>query len=291
MLREETQTFLLERPRSNCGACSICSRYICPGVYQRQQVGPDYLTTRSPPTALRLRACPCERVFHARVCALHRTHLSIPVAHQRQRHVGRACPCERVFHAQVCALQITHISILAARQRQCHDGRACPCERVFHAQVCVSPHTSLFSWRIKDSATMAGLAPASVCSTLRFVNFSAHTSLFSQHVKDSATTAGLAPASVCSTLGCVHSPHTSLYSRSASKTAPRTFTFVARPKTAPRRQGLPLRACVPRSGVCTSAPSHLDSPIASEDRTTTAWLAPASICPTLRCVHVSAYTP
>jgi hypothetical protein len=43
----------LERPRSNCGACSICSRYICPGVYQHRQVGPDYLTTRSPPTALR----------------------------------------------------------------------------------------------------------------------------------------------------------------------------------------------------------------------------------------------
>ncbi len=61
---------LLERPRSNCGACSICSRYVCPGVYQRQQVGPDYLIARSPSTGLRLRVCPCERVFHARVCAL-----------------------------------------------------------------------------------------------------------------------------------------------------------------------------------------------------------------------------
>jgi len=115
---------LLERPRSNCGACSTCSRYICPGVYQRQQVGPDYLTPRSPPTALRLRACPCERVFHARVCALHRTHLSIPVAHQRQRHDGRTCPCERVFHAQVCAL---------------------PLKRVFHARVCALQRTHLCS--------------------------------------------------------------------------------------------------------------------------------------------------
>ena len=132
---------LLERPRSNCGSCSICSRYVCPGVYQRQQVGPDYLTARSPSTALRLRVYPCERVFHAQVCALHCTHLSIPVAHQRQRHDGRACPCERVFHAQVCALQVTHISILAARQRQPHDGRACPCERVFHARVCALHRT------------------------------------------------------------------------------------------------------------------------------------------------------
>ena len=106
--------------------------------------------------------------------------LSILAAHQRQRHDGRACPCERVFHAQVCALQITHISILAARQRQCHDGRACPCERVFHARVCaLSAHTSLFSQHVQDSATTTGLAPASVCSTLGCVHSTAHISLSS----------------------------------------------------------------------------------------------------------------
>ena len=155
-------------------------------------------------------------------------------------------PCERVFHAQVCALQITHISILAARQRQFHDGRTCP---------------------------------AIVCSTLGCVTFSAHTSLFSRHVKDRATTAGLAPcergspAQVCA-LERLH-----------------TLTLPARPKTAPRRQGLLLRAYVPRSGVCTSAPTRLDSRSASEDRATTAWLAPASVCPPPRCVHVSAFTP
>jgi hypothetical protein len=80
----------------------------------------------------------------------------------------------------------------------------------------------------KDRATMAGLAPASVCSTLRFVHFSAPTSLFSQRVKDSATKAGLAPASVCSTLRFAHSAHPPLYSRSASKTAPRWNSSCAR---------------------------------------------------------------
>ena len=72
------------------------------------------------------RTCPCERVFHAQVCALHRTHISILAARQRQRQMAGLAPCERMFHARVCALQITHISILAARQRRCHDGRACP---------------------------------------------------------------------------------------------------------------------------------------------------------------------
>jgi hypothetical protein len=124
-----------------------------------------------------LRACPCERVFHAQVCELQITHISIIAARQRQHHYGRACPCERVFHARVCALHRTHLSVLAARQRQCHDSRAYPCERVFHAQVCaLTTHISLFLQHIKDNATMAGLAPASVCSTLRCVNFKSHTS-------------------------------------------------------------------------------------------------------------------
>ena len=218
MLRADV---LLERPRSNCGACSICSRYICPGVYQHRQVGPDYLTTRSPPTALR-RALLKDSVFamewslldyfrqemlvHERLLVrlgqveavkarVHRSvsrtlpprcqglPLSILAAHQRQRHSGRACPCERVFHAQVCALHRTHISILAARQRQCHDGRACPCDRVFHAQVCAL--TALYSCSASKTAPRRqGLPPASVCSTLRCVHFKSHTSLFSQHVKD-----------------------------------------------------------------------------------------------------------
>ena len=88
---------------------------------------------------LPLRAC----VFHAQVCALHRTHISILAARQRQRQMAGLAPCERVFHARVCDLQITHISILAARQRRCHDGRAYPCERVFHAQVCAFHRTHL----------------------------------------------------------------------------------------------------------------------------------------------------
>ena len=79
-----------------------------------------------------------------------------------------------------------------------------------------------------------------------------------------------------------------------------TLTLVARPKTAPRRQGLPLRAYVPRScvctsvpthlesrsisertGVCTSAPTRLDSRSASEDHATTATTA----CPCERISH------
>ena len=78
------------------------------------------------------------------------------------------------------------------------------------------------------------------------------------------------------------------------------LTRVARPKTAPRRQGLPLRAYVPRScvctsvpthlesrsmsertGVCTSAPTRLDSRSASEDHATTATTA----CPCERISH------
>ena len=149
---------------------------------------------------------PCERVFHARVCALQITHISILAARQRQCHGASVCstrgcvtfsahtspfsrhvkgratkaglaPCERVFHARVCDLRRTHLSVLAARQRPRHDGMACPCERV---------------------------SPAQVCARQR------------------------------------------LY----------TFTLLARLKTALRRQGLPLRACVPRSGVCTSASTH-----------------------------------
>ena len=72
----------------------------------------------------------------------------------------------------------------------------------------------------------------------------------SQRVKDSAITmAGLAP----------------LYSRGASKTAPRW-------------QGLPLRACVPRSGVCTSSHTHLYS------RSTSKTAPDGRACPLRACV-------
>jgi hypothetical protein len=62
-------------------------------------------------------------------------------------------------------------------------------------------------------------------------------------------------------------------------------------KTVPRWPDLPLRACVPRSGVCTSAPTHLQSRSASKTVPRMAGLAPASVCSTLRCVHFSACTP
>ena len=172
-------------------------------------------------------------------------------------------------------------------------------------------HTSLFSQHVKDSATTAGLAPVSVCSTLRCVHSTAHTSLFSRRIKDSATVAGLAPASVCSTLRCVHfKSHTSLFSQHVKDSATtaglapcergspaqvcarqrlHTLTLPARPKTAPRRQGLPLRAYVPRSGVCTSAPAHRAFRSASEDCATTAGLAPASV--PRSCVCTSAVLP
>jgi len=131
---------------------------------------------------------PCERVFHARVCDLQITHISILAARQRQFHDGRTCPCERVFHARVCDLQRTHLSVLAARQRPRHDG----C--VPRSGVCASNHTHLYSRSTsKTVPRRQGLPPASVCSTLGGVNFSARTSLFSRHVKDRATTAGLAP--------------------------------------------------------------------------------------------------
>ena len=183
--------------------------------------------------------------------------------------------------SKVCSLQITHISVLAARQRQCHDGRACSLRAcVPRSGVCASNHAHLYSRSTsKTVPRRQGLPPASVCSTLRCVRFKSHTSLFSQHVKDSATTAGLAPCErvfhtrVCE-LQCTH-----------------LSVLATRQRSRHDGRACPLQAWVPRSGVCTSAPSHLDSPSASEDRTTTAGLAPASVCRTLRCVHVSTYTP
>jgi len=144
----------------------------------------------------------------------------------------------------------------------------------------ITAHTHLYSHSAsEDSTPKTGLSPASVCSTLRCVHYSAYTPLLSKRVRRPHPEGRACPcervfhAQVCARQ-CLH-----------------TFTLEARPKTAPRRQGLPLRACVPRSSVCTSAPTHFYSRSASEDRTTTAGLAPASVCFTLRCVHVSAYTP
>ena len=184
-----------------------------------------------------------------------------------------------MFHAQVWALQITHISVLAARQRQCHDGRACPLRAcVPRSGVCASNHTHLYSRSTsKTVPRRQGLPPASVCSTLGGVNFSARTSLFSRHVKDRATTAVLAP--------CERGSPAQVCARQRLH----TLTLPARPKTAPRRQGLPLRAYVPRSGVCTSAPAHRAFRSASEDCATTAGLAPASV--PRSCVCTSAVLP
>ena len=154
------------------------------------------------------------------------------------------------------------------------------------------------SQRVKDSAiTMAGLAPlysrgasktaprwqglplracvprSGVCTSHR-----THISILAARQRQRQM-AGLAPCErVFHTRGCE---------------IQRTHLSVLAARQRSRHDGgvCPLRAWVPRSGVSTSAPSHLDSPSASEDRTTTAGLAPESICSTLRCVHVSTCSP
>ena len=89
------------------------------------------------------RACPLRACSTLR-CVRFKSHTSLFSQHVKDSvTTAGLAPCERVFHAQVCALQITHISILAARQRQCHDGRPCPCERMFHALVCALHRTHL----------------------------------------------------------------------------------------------------------------------------------------------------
>jgi len=189
------------------------------------------------------RACPCERVFHAQVCALHRTHISILAARQRQRQMAGLAPCERVFHARVCALQITHISILAARQRRCHDGRACPCERVFHAQVCAFHRTHLSILAAHQRQRHGGRAcPLRACVPRSVVCASSHTHLYSRNTsKTVPRRQGLPPASVCSTLGCVtFKSHIQITHISI---------LAARQRQCHDGRACPLRACVPHSGV------------------------------------------
>ena len=165
------------------------------------------------------------------------------------------------------------------------DGLLC----CWSSLTLIYSHKSFVSFviyrHVKDSATAAGLAPASVCSTLRCVHSTVHTSLFSQRIKDSATMAGLAPCervfhaqvcalqithisilaarqrqchdgracapvSVCSTLWCVHFSahmHTHL------------SILVAHQRKRHDGGACPLRACVPRSGVCASNHTHLYS--------------------------------
>jgi hypothetical protein len=112
---------------------------------------------------------------------------------------GRACApvsvCSTLWCVHFSAHMHTHLSILVAHQRQRHDGGACPLRAcVPRSGVCASNHTHLYSRSTsKTVPRRQGLPPASVCSTLGGVNFSARTSLFSRHVKDRATTAGLAP--------------------------------------------------------------------------------------------------
>jgi len=144
--------------------------------------------------------------------------------------------------------------------------------------VTFKSHTSLFSRHVKDSATTAGLAPASVCSTLGCVTFSSHTSLFSRHVKDRATTAGLAPcervfhAQVCA----LQITHISV--------------LAARQRQCHDGRACPLRACVPRSGVCASNHTHLYSRSTSKTVPRRQGLPPASVCSTLGGVNFSART-
>jgi len=90
-------------------------------------------------TAPRWQGLPPASVCSTLSCVRFIAHTSLFSQHVKDSvTTAGLAPCERVFHARVCALQITHISILAARQRRCHDGRACPCERVFYAHVCHS---------------------------------------------------------------------------------------------------------------------------------------------------------
>ena len=118
----------------------------------------------------------------------------------------------------------------------------------------------------------------------------------SQRVKDSAITMaglaplysrgasktaprwqGLPPASVCSTLRCVHFiAHTSLFSQHVKDSA--------------RWQGLPPASVCSTLG-CVHFKSHTS--LFSQhvkDGATTAGLAPVSVCSTLRCVHSTAHT-
>ena len=222
----------------------------------------------------------------------------------------RAC----VPRSVVCASSHTHL-YSRNTSKTVPRRQGLPPASVCSTLGCVTfkSHTSLFSRHVKDSSTTAGLAPASVCSTLGCVTFSAHTSLFSRHVKDRTTTAGLAPcervfhAQVCafqithiSVLaarqrqchdGRAYPCERVFHAQVCALQITHISILAARQRQCHDGRACPLRAWVPRSGVCTSAPSHLYSPSASEDRTTTAGLAPASVCFTLRCVHVSTYSP
>ena len=93
---------------------------------------------------------PCERVFHAQVCALQITHISILAARQRQCHDGRACApvsvCSTLWCVHFSAHMHTHLSILVAHQRQRHDGGTCPLRAcVPRSSVCASNRTQLYS--------------------------------------------------------------------------------------------------------------------------------------------------
>ena len=128
----------------------------------------------------------------------------------------------------------------------------------------ITAHTHLYSHSAsEDSTPKTGLPPASVCSTLRCVHYSAYTPLLSKRVRRPHPEGRACP--------CERVFHAQVCARQSLH----TFTLVAHPKIAPRR---PLRAYAPRSGVCTSAPTHLYSRSASEDRATTAGLAAASVC-------------
>jgi hypothetical protein len=159
-----------------------------------------------------------------------------------------------MLHAQVCALERLHTLTLVARPKTMPRRQGLPLRAyVPRSCVCTSVPTHLESRSISEDRAIVSLAspwrgpsprrqvlPLRACVPRSGVCTSKPPHLYSRSTsEDRATAAGLAPASVCSTLRCVH---VSAY----------TFVLVARPKTAPRRQGLPLRACAPRSGVCTS---------------------------------------
>ena len=192
---------LLERPRSNCGSCSICSRYVCPGVYQRQQVGPDYLTARSPSTALRLRVCPCERVFHARVCAL-TAHPLYSRSASKTAPRWQGLPLRaRVPRSGVCTSNHTHL-YSRSTSKTVPRWQGLPLRaRVPRSGVCTSPHTFLYSRSASKTAT--------------------RTFTFVACPKTAPRWQGLPLRACVPRSGVCTSNHTHLYSRNMLKTAPR----------------------------------------------------------------------
>ena len=111
------------------------------------------------------RACPLRAcVPRSGVCTSNHTHLySRSTSKTVPRRQGLR-PCERVFHALVCALQRTHAytSLYSRRaSKKAPRWRGLPPASVCSTLGCVrfKSHTSLFSQHVKDSATVRACVP------------------------------------------------------------------------------------------------------------------------------------